>query len=247
MRVKDIYRFLDTLFPFSSACEFDNVGLLIGQSEKEVKTAVIALDCTDKVIDTAIKNKAELIITHHPVIFDPLKSITNEDIALRLIKNGISVISAHTNMDMGDGGVNDCLADALDIKNTEKLICSDGFIIRQGNLKTKMTADEFAIFAEDKLGLKPRYNRAKNAVSRVVLCSGSGGETLREAINIGADALITADVKHHIFLEAEHRGISVFDCGHFHTENVVVGPLTEKLIGQFPEIHFIKETDSIII
>lgn len=247
MRVKDIYRFLDALFPFSSACEFDNVGLLIGESEKEVKTAVIALDCTNKVIDTAIKNKAELIITHHPVIFDPLKSITDDDIALRLIKNGISVISAHTNMDMGDGGVNDCLADALDIKNTEKLICSDGFIIRQGNLKAKMTADEFAIFAEGKLGLKPRYNRAKNAVSRVVLCSGSGGENLREAINIGADALITADVKYHIFLEAEHKGISVFDCGHFNTENVVVGPLTEKLIGQFPEIHFIKETDSIII
>lgn len=246
MKVKDIYRFLDSLFPFSSACEFDNVGLLIGENEKKIKTAVVALDCTDNVIDTAIKNKAELIITHHPVIFDPLKSITDDDIALRLIKNGISVISAHTNMDMGDGGVNDCLADALEIKNTEKLICGDGFIIRQGCLKAKMTADEFALFAEKRLGLKPRYNKAKNTVFRVVLCSGSGGENLREAISIGADALITADVKHHIFLEAEHKGVSVFDCGHFHTENVVIAPLVNKLIAQFPEIHFIKETDSII-
>ncbi len=246
MTVKNIYHFLDSLFPFGSACDFDNVGLLIGKSEKEVKTAVIALDCTDAVIDAAINNEAELIITHHPVIFDPLKSVTDDDIALRLIKNGISVISAHTNMDMGNGGVNDCLCEALEIKNTEKLICSDGFVIRKGALKSRMTADEFVAFAKNKLGIKPRYNRGKNSVLNVVLCSGSGGDMLNEAINTGADALITADVKHHIFLEAEHKGISVFDCGHFHTENVVIKPLTEKLSRRFTDIKFIPYTDSVV-
>ena len=127
MTVNDIYSFLNEFAPFDTACDFDNAGLLIGAKDAEVDKCIIALDCTEAVVDEAIQKGAQLIITHHPVIFSGLKSVLADSLVYRLIENNISVISAHTNLDIADGGVNDCLAKALGLKDVKKIVCDDGF------------------------------------------------------------------------------------------------------------------------
>ena len=131
MTVNDIYKFLNNLFPTDTACDFDNVGLLIGDKDAEVNKAIIALDCTNEVVKTAIENGCELIITHHPIIFSPLKSILADSIQYKLINSGISVISMHTNLDTAENsGVNTCLCNALGIQNQKPYIASDGYALR---------------------------------------------------------------------------------------------------------------------
>lgn len=238
MTVADIYAFLNELFPFSTACDWDNSGLLVGNKNATVTKAVIALDCNDSVIAEAQKMGAELIITHHPVIFPEIHSVLSDSLVHRLIKSGISVICAHTNLDKADGGVNDCLAAALELKNVETIKTIDDFSIKIGNSNDALTPDEFAKFVGNKLGIIPRYCVGSSKIKRIAVCGGSGGDFLDDAINAGADAFVTADIKHHILLEAAHRGITLIDGGHFATEDTVIEPLKSLLQGKFPEILF---------
>ncbi|MBR4972916.1 MAG: Nif3-like dinuclear metal center hexameric protein, partial [Clostridia bacterium] len=109
MTVKQIFEFLDSKFPISTACDFDNVGILVGDSNAKVNKALLSLDCTLDTVKKAVDSECQLIITHHPVIFSPLKSVLNGSIVYELIRNNIAVISMHTNLDVGLGGVNTCL------------------------------------------------------------------------------------------------------------------------------------------
>ena len=140
MIVYDIYDFLDEKYDFSSALEYDNVGLLVGDGRDKVTGVLVCLDCTDEAITEAVKQGANLIVTHHPVIFDPLKSVTEQSLVYRLIKIGISVISAHTNLDQADGGVNDALAEAVGLSDVEKIADSEGFFYRIGELSEPATS-----------------------------------------------------------------------------------------------------------
>lgn len=237
MTVNNIFDFLDSLYPVSLALDFDNVGILVGNKNGTVKNCLVALDCTENVIKAAIESKCELIITHHPVIFNPIKDLTDGSIPFMLVNNGISVISMHTNLDQANGGVNDCLCKAIGLKNTDKITSKDGFLLRSGNIK-KTTADGFAKQINLCLGGCVKYLDAGKPIEKVLVCSGSGGEFLEDAILGGFDALITADVKHHEFLSAEHHGISVFDAGHFNTEDVVVKELVKVLSEKFVDIKF---------
>ena len=134
MKVKDIYSYLNELFPCESAVAYDNTGILVGNSEDEVKKALVALDCNIDIIEIAKKENCNLIITHHPVIFDGLKSVTENTVVYNLIKNNISVISMHTNMDMGKNGVNDALCNVLELENVTEIDDGEGFILRKGSL-----------------------------------------------------------------------------------------------------------------
>ena len=127
MTVKDIFDFLNKKFPTETACDFDNVGILVGDPETQVEKAVVALDCTPSAVNTALKNGCQLIITHHPVIFAHLKRVLAGSAVYEVIKNGISVISMHTNLDVGIGGVNDCLCTALSLENVTKVSAADGY------------------------------------------------------------------------------------------------------------------------
>ncbi len=238
MTVRDIYNFLDEKFPFSSALDYDNSGLLIGDAKQTVLGAVVCLDCTHSTIELAEKTGAQLIITHHPVIFDPVRNVLKGDIVHEIIKRGISVISAHTNLDTADGGVNDALANALSLQNIEKIVCSDGSTFRKGSLNTPMTADELAEFAGKILGIKPRYTAGNKKIHTVAVCGGSGGNMISDAVRSGADAYITGDIKHHIFVYAANIGFTVMDCGHFATEQTVIEPLTALLSAKFNNIRF---------
>lgn len=228
MKVKELLNFLNTRFPLNLACDFDNVGLLVGNENSEITGVLVALDCTSKAIEKAKENGFNLIVTHHPVIFNPQKQILANDLVYKLIKNDISVISLHTNLDTADGGVNDVLAEVLELQNIEKLICEDGFTIRIGELLNETSADDFAKYISKKLGTGVKYC-GENQIKRVALCSGNGGEFFSLATENGADAFVTAECKHHLFLLAEENGVFLADAGHFNTEDIVVEPLA-KLI-----------------
>ncbi len=244
MTVNEIFKFLNQKFPTDTACSFDNIGVLVGNKEKEVTKVIIALDCTLPVIEDAVKNDCQLIITHHPVIFSGLKSVLDDMIVYEIIKNNLSVISMHTNLDQGNGGVNDCLCNAIGLERVEAVVANDGFVIRKGNI-SPISADRFASYLKLVLGYPVRYV-GNNTVKNVLVCGGAGADYLTLAKQNGCDALVTADVRHHQFLEAAHQGVSLFECGHFNTEVVVIKPLCEMLKKEFPEIKFISNTDSLI-
>ena len=237
MKVKDVLSYLESLYPPDTACNFDNVGLLVGDGECGVTAAVVALDCDVNAVSFAKENGANLIITHHPVILEPIKSVTAGSIVFRLIKEGISVISMHTNLDVGDGGVNDALCAALGLTDIKPYTAGDGYLLKSGKTD-KHKPHELALHIKERLGGAVRYTAGKKDIESVLVCSGSGGSYLDEAISAGFDAFITADVKQHVFVAAINAGISLFDGGHFCTENVVVKPLCEVLKARFPDTAF---------
>lgn len=239
MTVKDIFDYLNEKFPTDTACDFDNVGLLVGDPNAEVKKAVVALDCTPSAVNTAITNCCQLIITHHPIIFNPLKQVLAGSAVYEVIKNGISVISMHTNLDVGIGGVNDCLSSALSLNNITKVTAEDGYLLNIGELTSPLYPDGLAGYIKEKLGGAVKYYGAERQIKRILLCSGSGGSYIGEVLKHNCDALITADVKHNQFLDAERFGVSLYDAGHFDTEDVVTEPLKNMLEDKFPLIDFI--------
>ncbi len=236
MKVKDFVTFLDGVAPYSTALDFDNVGLLIGNPQCDVKGILVALDCFDEVIDRAEDLGANLIITHHPIIFNPLKNILSDSLQHKLIRKNISVISLHTNLDFAEGGVNDALAEAIGLYDTEAVESHDGVLLRLGTLDEPEDPYSFAKHLKEVLGGGIKFVAGKTDIKTVMVCSGSGGDYLADAVKYKADALVTADVKHNVFIDAGEYGISLFDAGHFNTEDVIIAPLCRDIAGAFPEI-----------
>jgi len=232
MTNKDIFDFLRNKFPLENALDFDNVGFLIGDINDTVKGIVIALDCDIETVQFAVKRECNLIITHHPVIFDGLKKVVSGSVVFELIKNGISVISMHTNMDFADGGVNDALCSTLGYVNAVKVEASDGCMLRKCSIPPT-TPYNLALTLKTALNEAIRYTESDRIIENVLICSGSGGDFLSEAIKNNCQALITADVKHNVFIDSINYGISVFDAGHFATEDVIVEPLLKLLSQNF--------------
>lgn len=239
MKADIIFEKLTDMAPLSLAVSGDNAGFLLGDKASNVEKAVICLDVTSSVVEFAKQNGANLIISHHPVIYNPLKSVTAENNRVfDCLKNGISVISMHTNMDVAEKGVNDTLATVLGIKNITKIDDGEGFVFRMGKLKEPMSAEGFAKFVKSKLGGVIRYVDSGKNISTVAVLGGSGGDFWPIAKQNGADALVTADVKHSYFIDALENGFTLFDAGHFHTENVIVKSLLIRLQKEVPEVQF---------
>ena len=245
MKVIDIFNFLNQKFPVDTACDFDNVGLLIGDGEQPVTKILISLDCTNDAIDRAIENGCELIITHHPVIFNPLKNLLKGSIPYEIVRNNISVISMHTNLDVGIAGVNDTLCNTLNPLEAETVIASDGYALKKC-VVSPISANKLAESLKLNLGGSVRYTDSGKIIETVLVCSGSGGSFVEEVKCFGCDALVTADVKHNQFLEADRLGISIFDAGHFNTEDVVIEPVKELLQAEFSDIVFITNHNNAI-
>ena len=242
MTVQNIFDFLNSRFPVDTACGFDNVGTLVGDRNKTVTKAIIALDCTMPVINEALKNGCELIITHHPVIFNGIKSVLDDTLVYEIIKNGLSVISMHTNLDQGDDGVNDTLCNVIGLKNVETVEAPDKFLLKKGEI-SPLSADDFAKHLKNVLNYPVKYV-GESEIKNVLVCSGSGAQYHTQCIVNGCDALVTAEVRHNNFLDAAQNGVALFDCGHFNTEVVVIKPLCEMLSNEFNNIQFIANTDS---
>lgn len=243
MQAEKIFEALCEMAPLSLALSFDNSGFLIGSKTAEIKKAVVCLDCTEEVIDHAINEGANLIITHHPVIFNPLKSVTYEQNRkiYRLLSGSLNLISMHTNLDCAIGGVNDCLAKAIGLGNITAITDEEGFSLRQGEFESFVSADQLAELLKQKLGGNVRYvskHPEEKTIKRVAVCGGSGGNFIPFAFKNGADAFVTSEVKHDKFIFAADNGLAVFDAGHYFTEQTVVKPLCSYLKERFPQVLF---------
>lgn len=229
MLVQDVYNLINQIAPFDTQADFDNAGLLVGDPQQDVTGIHFALDVTDRVIDDAIAHQANLLVTHHPLMFSARKHLLETDyeghLLLRLIRNNISFIAAHTNFDQASGGMNDTLAKLLNLQN----VSGEGFL-RVGDLPSPMTAEDFAAFAERQLGDSVRIMGNHQALlHRIGLCTGGGCDEWRNAYDMKADGYITGEVKHHVALDAAAHHVVMFEAGHFATENPGVFALMHTL------------------
>ncbi len=231
MTVQDIYCVLDQKAPFSSAEEWDNSGLLIGNATSPVNGVVVALDVTDDVIDYAVKKKAALIVSHHPVIFDSLTSVKADSVVYRAIQAGISVISAHTNADKATNGVNDALCDVLGLSDT--VVTEDG-LCRIGTLPASMSAEVFADYVAQCLGTAVRIHKGTEEIRTVAVCGGAGADLVIPLLQ-KADAAVTGEVKHHEWLSVPSSKTLV-DGGHYATEVHVVNRIADWIQNAYPSL-----------
>ena len=237
--VQDIFAFLAQKAPVELKLDFDNVGLLVGRSDRPVSRILTALDITDEVISEAADMGVEVIVSHHPLFFE-LKTVTDAtwtgSRALTLAEKGIAAICMHTNLDAARGGVNDALLAALGGTYTGELD-EASHIGRVGELPEAMALEAFLCRVKTALrGNGLRYHDSGRLVHKIAVCGGSGGGDIALAHAAGCDTYVTADIKYDQFLEAKHLGMNLIDADHFCTENVVVPFLKGWLETAFPQI-----------
>lgn len=236
--VQDIVRFLDSVAPFDTQEAWDNSGFLIGSAAQEVTAAALALDITNETVRQAKAAGAQLLISHHPVIFRPLKAVKANDPVYELIAAGLSAVCAHTNLDAAQGGVNDCLAQLLGLTEVEPLpVPSSESLLRRGKLPKEITARDFGALVSEKLGSPAAIVDGGKPIRTVAVCGGAGGDFIGEVAGL-ADAFVTGEAKHHELLLAQQLGLTVVAAGHFETENPVIAPLAQRLSAQFPNVVF---------
>ena len=233
MKIREIYDFLDSIAPYNTQCEWDNSGFMCGDMDRDVDSVMLCLDCTNDVIEQAVANNCRCIVCHHPLIFSPVKKIYAGTPLYNAIKNDITVISAHTNLDMAEDGVNDVLSKILGLTDCEKLFAEGAPFMRMGNV-SEQSAIAFASFVADILGNGAEVYDSGRMVKKVAVCGGAGGEYIPEAFAAGCDTFITGEAKHHERLEAGRLGINLIVAGHFSTEVPVLQNLCDKLVRAFP-------------
>ncbi len=245
--VNDVLKFVESLAPRYMKMDWDNVGLLCGDSRQSVHKILVALDPFEDVCAEAERIGAELIVTHHPLIFVAPKSITEDTSVGRsirmLCRSNISAINAHTNLDCAPGGVNDVLAEKLGLSDVS-VIAPSGTdeqgrswgLLRRGTVQ-KQTLEDFMALVKQQLGTPTlRYAAGSDQVHHVAVGGGACASELMDAFDAGCDTFVTSDVKYNQFWDARDLGMNLIDAGHFYTENPVVSALAEKLRQAFPEI-----------
>lgn len=246
MKCYEIMEKLETLSPKHFAESWDNVGLLVGSAEKEVTSCMLALDATDTVIDQAILMEADLLITHHPMIFKPLKRIVSDDFTgkriIKLIQNDISYFAMHTNFDVM--GMADEAAETLGLSGSDVLeitfedeISKEG-IGRVGFLEMPMSLEECAHLVKEAFDIDQVriFGEATAPVKKAAIVPGSGSDYVDLALAAGADVLITGDISHHNGLDAVEKGISVIDAGHYGLEKIFIPYMRTFLNRELPEL-----------
>lgn len=237
--VGSLYDWIDSFAPFGSAMDFDNPGLLVGNREDPVHLALFALDITPAVVQEAEQLGAELIVSHHPVIFHPLKTLGRQSVPYQLAKAGIDALCAHTNLDMAPGGVNTELAARLNLESVRTLSEYRPGLPEalMGELPEAMEPAAFAQQVKSQLGCDGlRFTDGKRPVRTVGLCSGGGAELLYAALAAGCEGFVTGESKHNLLLDAEISHLTLVDAGHFATEDLVLEPLMKRMHAAFPDL-----------
>lgn len=234
--VKNIYDYINSIAPFDQQEEWDNSGFLIGDFRKEVKRVVLTLDATKAVTSYAAEIGADLIISHHPVIFGGIKELKKGDVVYTCAENNIAVISAHTSFDIAVDGINDNLCSRLGLKNVQKI---EGTFINVGELDYEMSIDDFAEFVKDTLDVNGiRYTDTEKTIKKVAVGGGACEEFTEDAMKV-ADCFLTGDMKYHKMLDCAEQGFSVISAGHFETESESFRMLLNKLEMIFPDVEFV--------
>ena len=231
--VAEVYEAINNFAPFNTQLDFDNSGLLIGSKEKVVTKVAIALDATIDTVNAAADNGCQLLITHHPIIFSSMKSIDSDSVVYAAISRGLSVISAHTNLDAAVGGINDNLAKIIGLKNVASLENSGDVPMARIGKISAVSAKSFAAHLKNSIGCKGiKFVANDGPITKAAVCGGAGGDFIIAAKNAGADALVTGECKHHERLLAAQIGLGLFECGHFATEEnakSIIKSLVEKI------------------
>ncbi|MBQ8834542.1 MAG: Nif3-like dinuclear metal center hexameric protein [Oscillospiraceae bacterium] len=246
--VADILQYIETIAPPYMKEDWDNCGLLCGRKDKEVRKILVALDPFRNVIREAIEEKADLIVTHHPLIFRDKMMAVNEDTEtgrnlLTLIENSIAAINAHTNLDLAPGGINDVLAQTLGLTDIE-VITPEGTdaegrpygLLRSGVTEEQPLPSFLATVKENLRCDGLRYVDGGKSVHKVAVGGGSCADGMFEAAAAGCDTFVTSDIKYNQFRTAYELGMNLIDAGHFHTENPAMPVLVSKLQAAFPDV-----------
>lgn len=247
--IQNIMDLMEGFAPIKLKEDFDNVGLMVGDANENVRKVLLALDCTDEVIEEAIVKNCELIITHHPLIFRKPNRIIEQDLLgskiIKLIKNNIAVYSSHTNLDSVENGINDTLVEMLGFKDS-KIIdeykgeenCGIGRII---SLDTEIDSRE--LIKHLKNILKNDYIRGhigKEKIKTIAIINGSGTSYFEEAYKLGADCIITGDTSYHYISDYKELGVTILDADHFNTEWLVFLEVMKKITKEFNDVEFIE-------
>ncbi len=244
MKAVDVLNIIDERSPFSAACDWDNSGFQVGDKDQKVTKLLVALDLGDEVIEHACEMGADMIVTHHPLIFSPLKRVTSDDFiagrVLKLIKNNIAYACAHTNYDIF--GMAQLAADRLMLKDTEVLSVEDvtelpeGVFGEQGIGRAGRIAEperlcEYAETVRETFGLShvSYFGNPDTVISKVACCPGSGKSVINDALYLKADVLVTGDIDHHSGIDATSRGLSIIDAGHYGIEHIFIKDMTDYL------------------
>ena len=244
--VADILRYIETIAPPYMAEQWDKIGLNCGRMNKEVKKILVALDPFPHVCQEAVQCNADLLVTHHPLMWETgfvTDATTQGQCMLELLEHGIAHISAHTNLDCAPGGVNDVLAQTLELQNI-RVIHPNGVddsgrewgLLRMGETETQ-PLESFLSSVKERLhcdGL--RYVDSGKPVRNVAVGGGACAGGLVEAFDAGCDTFVTADIKYNQFWDAHDLGLNLIDAGHFATENPVVAVRAEKIAAAFPGV-----------
>lgn len=241
MICSEIISSLEALSPKEYAMSWDNVGLLVGHRGQMIKTVLVALDATDEVVEYAVAHQADLLITHHPMIFSSMKRVNDDDFIgrkiLKLVENQIACYAMHTNFDI-KGGMGKLAEERLMLKQAcplevtaEDEAGAEG-IGRVGELSEAVTLAECAEFVKKQFGLShvSVFGSVKDKVKRVAISPGSGRSMIEEALKNHAEVLITGDIGHHEGLDAIEQGLSIIDAGHYGLEYIFIDFIKEYLI-----------------
>lgn len=238
MRLGEIIEKIEKEYPPELAYEWDNSGLFYGDKSKEISKVLVTLDILPEVVDMAIEEGAQMILAHHPIVMSGIKKLTEEsfcgEMICKAIKNDIAIYSAHTNMDTAKNGINERLAESFGLEGIEVLEQDKPYpdcgLGRIGNLKKPITTQELAQTVKEKLNTPfVRVCGSKEKITKIAVASGSCSEYVPTAIEKGADAIITADMKYHNCLEFAAKGIVIVDAGHYPTE-IIVCEMFEELL-----------------
>lgn len=249
--ILDVARFLEEWAPPSSAQSYDNVGLQVGDPSVEVRVGLLGLDMTPALLDEARTIEASLIITHHPLIFRPLRGVTTQsftsNLAFRLASSGIALYSIHTNLDAASGGVSFALGRQLGLQDLEFLDLlepgdGDAGLGAIGRLEPAVALSAFLAHVSERLDVPSlRYAGDPDArVERVAVCGGAGSDFVDRALEAGADVYVTSDVKYHRYFDVldieGHPRMALVDAGHYETEAVTEALLRDELSEKFPSV-----------
>ncbi len=240
--VDELYKYLNEKFPEELRCDWDNDGLMVADDpEREVYRVLCTLDVTEECVDYAVENRFDVIVSHHPMIFNRLGGVNYLDPiskkAIRLIKNGISVMSFHTRLDAAQGGVNDLFAKLLGLTNVTVLDGECDSIVRIGELAEPTDAKDFAAFIKKTLNAeRVLYSLGGGEVKRVAVCGGDGKDFVRAVKCAGADSYVTGQLSYDIMKESNYFGLNMFEAGHFFTEDFVSAYLTHLILGRFTQV-----------
>lgn len=243
MTLNELNGYLNEKIPRTLSCDWDNDGIMCcSDGDREIARALFCMDVTAEVIEYAINNNFDVIISHHPLIFKGIKSVSGDfgipSRIIRLIKSGISVMSFHTRFDAVDGGVNDALADLFELTDVKKVLCDGVELMRVGYLPQKMSLDDFVRLARKRLKCEHiRYAINSESVHKLALVGGSGGDYIREAMLAGADTYLTGEIGYHKLTDCKDSRINLIEAGHYYTENPSLKGLASFILGADPKIH----------